>query len=212
MAIREKCKQGELRNRTLQLVIEIFPLDRCPMKQLSEDALIADIRPERIGQDCHCEFVVEYPSEAEGGRRVAHSELEHDDCPCCLFCDFGCIPKVIEIREKSLLIETYVEDRDQAFELMKGLDSVPAGAELVRITRDHEGGFTEQLSHVDLSTMTRKQRQALDAAIERGYFESPRRVTLQDLAEEFDISKQAYAQRLATAERKVMQQIDCSNC
>lgn len=210
MAVSEECDPGALQNRNLQLVIEIFPLDRCPMKHLPEDAKIADIRPERMDLSCHCEFVVEYPTEAEGGRRVAHSEQENDDCPCCLFCDFGCIPNVIEIREESILIETYVEDRDQAFELMRGLDEVPAGAELVRITRDHDGGFTKQISQIDLSSMTQKQRDALDFAIENGYFESPRRVTLQDLAREFDISKQAFGQRLATAERKVMQQISRS--
>lgn len=198
---------GRLRNRNLQLVIEIFPRDTCPLKQLGREATVTDIRPEPMGTDCHCEFIVEYPSEAEGGRQVARSEQEHDDCPCCTFSDFGCIPKVVEIREASMLIETYVEDRDQAFALITGLDAARGRAELQRITRNHEGSFSTNLSQVDLSPLTEKQRQALDAAVERGYFESPRQATLEELATEFDISKQAFGQRLCAAERKVMQQI-----
>lgn len=198
---------GRLRNRNLQLVIEIFPRDSCPLKHLGRDATVQDIRSERMGAACHCEFIVEYPSEAEGGRRVARSEQEHDDCPCCTFTDFGCIPEVVEVREGSILIETYVEDRDQAFALLGGLEAARGRAELQRITRNHEGSFSKHLSQVDLSPLTEKQRQALDAAVERGYFESPRQVTLAELASEFDISKQAFGQRLCGAERKVMQQI-----
>lgn len=207
MAAQQYRELGDLRNRTLQLVIEVFPLDSCPMKHLGRDATVKDVRPERMDETCHCEFVVEYPTEAEGGRRVAHNERENEDCPCCKFCDFGCIPNVIEVRPDSMLIETYVEDRDQAFALMRGLDETPARVELQRITRDHDGGFTKAISHIDLSSLTEKQRQALDAAVARGYFESPRKATLADLAAEFDISKQAFSQRLSAAERKVMQQI-----
>lgn len=207
LAAPEAVETGELRDRNLHLVIEIFPLNRCPLKQLGGEATVEDIRPERMDQECHCEFIVEYPTEAEGGRRVAYTENDHDDCPCCTFCDYGCIPNVIEIREGSMLVETYVEDRDQAFELMQGLDSTPARVELKHITNDHDGGFSKHVSHVDLSSLTQKQRQALDAAVSRGYFQSPRKATLEDLASEFDISKQAFAQRLSSAERKVMQQV-----
>lgn len=198
---------GRLSNRNLQLVIEIFPLDTCPLKRLGREASVEDIRPERMDTECHCEFIVEYPTEAEGGRRVAHNQIERDNCPCCTFCDFDCIPKVVEVRKESMLIETYVEDRDQAFALMKGLDGARGRAELQRITRNHDGGFAKHMSEVDLSSLTEKQRQALDTAVSRGYFESPRQATLEELAADFNISKQAFAQRLSAAERKVMQQV-----
>ncbi len=207
MSIENVLEPARLSNRNLQLVIEIFPLDRCPMKQLGKEARVEDVRPERIASECHCEFVVEYPTEAEGGRRVAHNQREHDDCPCCTFCDFDCIPNVIEVRPDSLLIETYVEDREQAFALMNGLDKTPARAELHRITRSHDGGFSKALAQIDLSSLTEKQREALDVAVSRGYFESPRKATLEELAAEFDISKQAFSQRLSAAERKVLQQV-----
>lgn len=41
------------------------------------------------------------------------------------------------------------------------------------------------------SVLTERQRDALLLALQRGYFETPRRVTLSELAEEFDISQQS---------------------
>ncbi len=188
-------------------MVEIFPRNACPLKQLDSVASIQDIRSKQMEESCHCEFVVEYPSEAEGGRRVGRTERDGDDCPCCTFYNFGCIPNVVEVRDASILIETYVEDRDQAFDLMRGLDEASGRTELTRITQSDKGSFSTPLSQVDLSSLTEKQREALDAAVEGGYFETPKGTTLEDLADEFGISKQAFGQRLCAAERKVMQQI-----
>jgi hypothetical protein len=44
--------------------------------------------------------------------------------------------------------------------------------------------------------LTESQRAALTAALEAGYFDVPRRITLQDLADQFDISDTALSQRL----------------
>lgn len=46
------------------------------------------------------------------------------------------------------------------------------------------------------SSLTPAQRQTLRIAFDKGYFEVPRRVTLPELATEFDVSKQAVSQRL----------------
>lgn len=43
----------------------------------------------------------------------------------------------------------------------------------------------------DGSELTRRQREVLRTALERGYFEVPRRVTLEELADELEISDQA---------------------
>ena len=47
--------------------------------------------------------------------------------------------------------------------------------------------------------LTHPQREALVAAVEAGYFDVPRDVTTSDLAEEFDISDQAFIERLRRA-------------
>ena len=74
----------------------------------------------------------------------------------------------------------------------------------VSLCRDH--GFQIELERLfDLDTLhpngcafdlTQKQRDALEIAHERGYYETPRQVTLDDLAADLDISQQALSQRL----------------
>ncbi|MFD1511834.1 helix-turn-helix domain-containing protein [Halomarina rubra] len=47
--------------------------------------------------------------------------------------------------------------------------------------------------------LTRRQRETVVLALEKGYFEVPRKATLADLAVEFDVSEQAISQRLRRA-------------
>lgn len=46
------------------------------------------------------------------------------------------------------------------------------------------------------NSMTAEQQEAILMAFERGYFEVPRKTTISDLSESFDISDNAYSQRL----------------
>jgi predicted DNA binding protein len=55
--------------------------------------------------------------------------------------------------------------------------------------------------------LTATERETLEAAIERGYFESPREDTLGDLAEAFGVSKTAVSQNLRRAERKTLSRL-----
>lgn len=53
--------------------------------------------------------------------------------------------------------------------------------------------------------LTEKQRDALILAFNRGYFDTPRRATLQEVADEFGISQQALASRLRRGNRRLIQ-------
>jgi hypothetical protein len=54
-------------------------------------------------------------------------------------------------------------------------------------------------------TLTDTQRTALLLAYERGYFDSPRRTTLEELAGELDITRQALASRLRRGHRRLIE-------
>lgn len=58
----------------------------------------------------------------------------------------------------------------------------------------------------DVYGLTDAQHEALLLAYQRGYFDSPRRMTLQDVAEELDISRQALASRLRRGHRQLIEQ------
>lgn len=55
-----------------------------------------------------------------------------------------------------------------------------------------------------LSSIPDRQRELLNRAVERGYFEIPRQVTLEELAEEMDITKTTASTHLRKAEGQVM--------
>lgn len=59
---------------------------------------------------------------------------------------------------------------------------------------------------IDVYGLTDTQREALLLAYERGYFDSPRRTTLQDIAEELGITRQALASRLRRGHRHLIEQ------
>ena len=54
--------------------------------------------------------------------------------------------------------------------------------------------------------LTDKQHEAVVLAFERGYFEVPRKTSLTDLADEMDISRQAYSRRLQRGLRHVLEE------
>jgi predicted DNA binding protein len=54
--------------------------------------------------------------------------------------------------------------------------------------------------------LTPEQREALVMAYERGYFATPSETTLQEMADELDISSQAFSKRIRGAELKMLNQ------
>lgn len=55
--------------------------------------------------------------------------------------------------------------------------------------------------------LTARQHETIVTAVQEGYFEVPRRISLQDLSEEFDVSPQAVSERLRRAENEVLRTV-----
>ncbi|MFH5798436.1 helix-turn-helix domain-containing protein [Haladaptatus sp. CMAA 1911] len=91
--------------------------------------------------------------------------------------------------------------------------------------RDHISKLQADLTHHDVTIelkrlhtpetptvdgqflLTAKQRASLNAALDAGYFEVPRKTNLSELAEQLDISQQALSKRLRRAHRTVSRHI-----
>ncbi|WP_267642441.1 helix-turn-helix domain-containing protein [Haloarchaeobius amylolyticus] len=74
--------------------------------------------------------------------------------------------------------------------------------DLHRLTHVEEGAD----SAADEFGLTPEQREALMHAVKTGYFSIPRQSTLDDIAEQFDISNQAASERIRRATEKVLRQ------
>lgn len=86
-------------------------------------------------------------------------------------------------------------------------------AAFVRLCREREIPVTltalHALTPVETATeasLTDTQQEILELAYERGYFESPREVTMEELGEELGISQQAVASRLRRGNRNILGQ------
>ena len=55
--------------------------------------------------------------------------------------------------------------------------------------------------------LSETERETLEAAVDEGYFESPRDATLGDLADRFDVSKPAVSKNLRRGQRKMLSRV-----
>ena len=92
------------------------------------------------------------------------------------------------------LLSVRVVDRESVSSLYDRLDAAAVTPTIVRLF----GLAAETTSQCGL---TPRQYETLVAAIDHGYFEIPREVSMQELSEELDISHQALSERLRRAYR-----------
>lgn len=67
--------------------------------------------------------------------------------------------------------------------------------------------LTERTQRGHRFDLTAEQREALVLALQRGYFETPSAVSLDDLAEELDITRQAVSARIRRGNEKILHEV-----
>lgn len=65
--------------------------------------------------------------------------------------------------------------------------------------------YTDDRATHDESTLTRKQREALSLALDRGYFDTPSKATLADLASERDVTAQTLSDHIRVGVKKLIE-------
>ncbi|MFC4440195.1 MULTISPECIES: helix-turn-helix domain-containing protein [Natrialbaceae] len=102
-------------------------------------------------------------------------------------------PFPMRIRDGWVVTEATVT-HDQLTRYTTELEAADVAYELVSITQSHD-------PH---ELLTDRQRQFVAAAIERGYYDSPRRCSLTDIADEFDVNKATASGILHRAEGTII--------
>jgi hypothetical protein len=184
--------------RRLRGDLEVDPDDdwECPIVTQAESA--TDVTVNAVGDEC----TVEVRPAGEDEIRRAGGEVT-DDCLCRVFQEFGYVPHVRRVDEGTVLVTSYVDDRDAVRGVVTALREALDRVRLVRLAVVAGPESTEQ-AIVDLSALTPKQREGLELAVVRGYFDADADVALGDLAAELDISKSALSQRLRGAQAKLV--------
>jgi len=196
--------------RELYVAFEIQPAagSDCPLGSLDGD--VREVRQQITGDTCqldatiHAEDCACLGGDTETG--IVHATTDVDEgCPCEVFGEFDCVPRVTQVAEDHLVIETYLPDREHLTDLVGELRAVSDRLRLRQLAKVDAGTLEGSGSTVtlDLRDITPKQREAIVRAVAEGFYERPQQTSLGDLASEFDITKSALSQRLRAAESKL---------
>jgi predicted DNA binding protein len=189
-------------DRMLRVDLDVTPNETfdCPMTEIEED--LTDVRINAAGEECNVDI---QPADTEKALVRKRGSVE-EDCLCFVFQDSGCVPRIRSIEDGTLLVTAYVDDRETIRKLIAELDPIAEQVRLVRLTVVDGPDATEHVTF-DLSSLTAKQREAIELAVIKGYFDSDCETELRDLASELDISKPAVSQRLRIAQSKLVQEV-----
>ena len=215
-----------IEDRDLRVVLEIERGGPCFMDDLAGDVIDIDVRV--VDGICHTEATVcescqpeESTVEAcrandteadttEADDRVItkyHTDEVCDYCPSSVFSAYGCIPHFLRADDQSFFIKAFLPNSAMVSNLVADLNEVGSTVRLVSMTHTGSGEeLSDEIYEVDVSALTPKQREALELAIEEGYYESGEKPSMESLADQLDISTSAFSQRLARAEGNVMSQ------
>lgn len=208
-------------NRDLRVVLEIERGGPCFIDSLAGDVIDVDVRVDN--GICQSEVTVCETCETDmPTAETCHTESDNDDehvitkyhtdevcdhCPTAVFSAYGCIPHFLREGDGSFFIKTFLPSSAIVSNLVGDLSDIGSTVRLVSMTHTGSGDeLTEEIYEVDVSVLTPKQREALQLAIDSGYYESGDEPSMSTLAKQFDISTSAFSQRLSRAEQNVMGQ------
>jgi hypothetical protein len=169
---------------------------------------ISDVALHFPDGDCQCDVTVERDEDGTREIDIVHRTGDIcDHCPGIVFRQYNLIPRFVERTTERFVVRSYLPADHQLSELVADLRKVSETVRVLKILDIEQSDVDSGSAEVDLSVLTDKQREALEAATRHGYYDSPPRTSLASLAAEFDVSESALSQRLARGERHVMSQL-----
>ena len=148
--------------------------------------------------ECHTELALE---DSETQERAYLTSTATADCICPVFDQHDCIPEMEGVRSGTIVISLTVPRHEVLREIIAELQATGATVSVDWLVN---GNRSDAVAEIDVSTITDKQREAMETAMDMGYYETPRGADLGDLADELAVSKSAVSQRLNAAERKLV--------
>lgn len=181
--------------------------DRLPEAQLAVEQSVATCKGESYGlwitasdREAVCEALEDDPSVREFQQLADEDHRWLFDVEfwptvqllrSILLCDEGVITDIVG-RDGQWVVTCRYTDHASLCEVSDLLDERNFTYDVLRVHNDSEATS-------EGTVLTEEQHQALEHACQEGYFEVPRGVTLEELADDLDISHQALSERLRRA-------------
>lgn len=183
----------------LRALLEVDPPEggSCPLVTEAPNATHVTQTTTHRGTCRSCQTEVTVVEDDDAETKYVASTIT-DGCVCLSINKFECVFDVEGVRDGSLVISIVVRERDVLGEIVEAIRETGATVQLKRIQR--HGEIDPGRVELDASAITSKQREAVELAVELGYYDKPRQVGLDELADRLDISKSAVSQRLNAVE------------
>lgn len=172
------------------------------------DAVVETIREHEntVSLDVIEEYDVEGPDRISATLMIQGQHFEYTPLQLLLhegFLPLGGFGELQNGTESFDLLLTSRDDLSLAVELLERFGTV----EVKYVSREFQRKITPSVTvwHEMLESVPARQREILNKALDEGYFEIPRQITLQELADEMDIAKTTASQHLRKAEKKIME-------
>lgn len=147
---------------------------------------------------------VEYVLGTENGGRY-RIERDRSNCLCETIETFSCPVSNIHTDGDQLVLTFHAPDIDRTRAIIKRLNELYGGVSLQSLQQN--GALDDDSVLVDRSTLTDRQGEVLETAVEMGYFEYPKGANAGEVAEALDISLSTFTEHLAAALSKVLDQV-----
>ena len=178
------------------------------------DGDTTDVNTHIVNDTCHCDVSLSGVGEEPDEPKLVHTSQQLESaCACSIFHRHGCVPHIEDLTDNSFVVATYLPSRDALRQMIEELRTITDPVRLVRIadTSDSDEGRTHQNVLFDLTILTKKQRTTLETAVISGYYDKPKKIDMEDLADDLGISKATLSYRLKTAEAKIVNNLIDSN-
>lgn len=184
----------------VELVVDIAASRDCPLNSGHSTGVNGSVQ--LVGSTCHLTLGSDHRAANE--TRTISTQVT-DRCLCPDLCADGFSPVDLSVERGSLVIGAHVTDRRTLSEVTGRLDE---GVEEWRLqqltTTSNEESLPGTVRGHEQLTLTEKQREAVQIAVDMGYYDRPRGASLGDLADEIGVTRSALSQRLNTVESKLI--------
>lgn len=182
---------GQLR---IDMTIDTYSSYHCPVINYDHD--VQDVTINAAGKRCVADL-----HSAEHATIIRKVGSGDSTGVCQVFAEFDVVPHVKGVDNGTLHIQAFLDDRAVIRNLIRTIES-DIGTVTVKAIASQEAHTQPEIALIDLRLLTGKQREALELAVNEGYFEGDARLT--DLATILDISPSAVSQRLRAGQKKLL--------
>lgn len=128
-------------------------------------------------------------------------------CPCELVEAFDCPVVDVHTRDSMLYLVFHAADMEELQGIITTLREAFPTVDIRRLLRSQGDPAESDLVFIDRGRLTARQREVLERAHERGYFEHPKGANAGEVADSLDISRSTFSEHLSAAQTKLLDAI-----